>query len=309
VTTDTEEWLDVGDDHRIRVETFGDGVPIVFLHGGPGSGCRPEQRDLFDSSRHRAILFDQRGAGRSRPARSLVANTTGDLIADIERIRLHSGVERWVVVGGSWGSTLALAYAERHPERVAGLVLRAVFLGTPAELEWAFLEAPARIRPDLLQDFLSILPPEERDDPLPNYWRRILDPDPDIHLPAIWAWHDTERALSQFDPPQTRLKRNPTRDGRMPATPIFEAHYFSHQCFLGPDQLLNEAGALEDIPGVIIQGRYDLLCPPGTSAALAERWPRAEVRTIERAGHAVSEPGIGETMTSAIAEIVGRARF
>lgn len=304
-----EEMLDVGDGHRLHVESFGEGAPVVFLHGGPGGGCHPDQRTLFDPTRQRAVMFDQRGAGRSTPARSLAANTTAHLVADLERIRLHFGIERWIVVGGSWGTTLALAYAEQHPEHVAGLVLRAVFLGTIAELEWAFLNGPDRIRPELLGDFLSVLTAEEQRSPLASYWKRILDPDPAVHSPAIWAWYDIERILSSFDPPNTRLDMNRSRPARLPSTPLFEAHYFSHHCFLEPDQLLNGAAALRGIPGIIIQGRYDLLCPPGTSASLAAVWPESEVRMVERAGHSVGEPGVRDAVTTAIGEIASSARF
>jgi proline iminopeptidase len=301
--------LDVGDGHRLYVEEIGAGRPAVFLHGGPGSGCRPEQQALFDSSRHRAILFDQRGAGQSRPERSLDANTTGHLVGDIERIRLDRGIDRWLVVGGSWGATLALAYAERFPERVAGLVLRSVFLGTRAELEWAFLEAPRRFRPGLLADLLSLLGPSERDDPLPSYWRRILDPDPAVHLPAGWAWHDAERILSEVAPRVARIDVRQPRSGAGPATPLFEAHYFSNDCFLGPDQLLANVHRLRGIPGAIIQGRYDLLCPPATSAKLADAWPGCEIVIVENAGHAMSEPGVFAAMKNAVDRVTRIARF
>jgi proline iminopeptidase len=301
--------LDVGDGHRIFVEEVGAGIPAIFLHGGPGSGCRPEQHQLFDRDRHRALFFDQRGAGRSRPSRSLTANTTADLIGDIEKIRTDRGIDRWLVVGGSWGATLALAYAERHPERVAGMVLRSVFLGTRGELDWAFLEAPRRFHPGLLEDFLSIVPDDERGDPLAAYWRRILDTDHEDHERASWAWHDTERVLSETAPRQTRLDlAHPPRE-TTPSTPLFEAHYFGNDCFLRPNQLLDDAGRLAGIPATIIQGQFDLLCPPSTSASLAAAWPDCSVVVVPKAGHAMSEPGIFEAMTIAIDDITTRARF
>ena len=301
--------LDVGDGHRIFVNEAGSGHPVLFLHGGPGSGSRPEQHSLFDERLHHAILFDQRGAGRSLPKRSLADNTTDHLIADIEKIRADRRIERWLVVGGSWGATLALAYAERFPDRVAGAVLRSVFLGTPAELEWAFLEAPKRFRPGLLDDFLSLLTPAERNHPLTAYWQRILDPDPAINLPAGWTWHDTERILSEVSPRENRIDFERPRDPTPPSTPLFEAHYFSNDCFLRPNQLLDDANRLAGIPTVIIQGRYDFLCPPATSAMLAQKLPGSRVVTIENAGHAMSEPGVFEAMKRAIAEVARIARF
>lgn len=301
--------FDVGDDHQLYVEEIGSGLPVVFLHGGPGSGCRPEQHALFDRRKYRAIFFDQRGAGRSRPHRLLSSNTTDDLVNDLEAIRSARGIARWLLVGGSWGATLALAYAERHPDRVAGIVLRAVFLGTRAELDWAFVEGPRKFHPRLLDDFLSILPPEERDDPLPAYWRRILDPDPAMHRQARWAWHDTERVLSELASPATRIDRRHQPADPLTSTPLFEAHYFSHDCFLTPNQLLREAGRLTGIPGAIVQGRYDLLCPPTNSAALADAWPDAEVTMVESAGHSMREPGIMEAMIKALEAVAARASF
>ena len=299
--------LDVGDGHRVYVEAAGKGIPVVFLHGGPGSGCRPEQRNLLDPERFRTIFFDQRGAGRSVPAQDLRANTTQHLIRDLEAIRIAHDIERWIVVGGSWGATLGLAYAEQQPERVAGLVLRAVFLGTRRELDWAFLEGPNVFRPDLLDDFLSFLPADERSNPLQAYWRRILDPDPSIHGPARWLWHDTERVLSEVHPETGRVKRRTITDGRLPATPLFEAHYFSNDCFLEPDQLIRDAPRLTGIPGAMVQGRFDLLCPPAGSNMLAGVWPNAEIITVENAGHAMSEPGIRAALVDALDRVADRA--
>jgi proline iminopeptidase len=302
------QMLPVGDGHELYVETVGsaDGIPAVYLHGGPGSGCQPGQRRLFDPAKFRAVLFDQRGAGRSQPARERSGNTTAHLIADMEAIRTALDIERWLVVGGSWGATLGFAYAERHPERVIGLVLRATFLGTRAELEWAFGTGLGHFHPGLYEDFLSILPEDERANPLDAYWRRILDPDPAIHAPATRAWHDTERVLSEAAPARTRLDMASVRSasGRLPATAFMEAHYFSNASFLAPNQLLAEAGKLAGIRGIIIQGRHDLLCPPATAFSLARAWKQAEVRVIERAGHSLTDPGIAEAITEAINSFV-----
>src|ERR1700722_12664442 len=203
----TSELLAVGDDHEIHVETVGraDGIPAVYLHGGPGSGCQPDHRRLFDPERFHAVLFDQRGAGRSRPKGRREANTLPHLIADMEIIREKLNITRWMIVGGSWGATLALAYAQAHPDRVSGIVLRATFLGTRTELEGAFLHALPRFYPGLNDDFLNLLPAEERAEPLDAYWRRILDSDPAMHGPFIRAWHDTEQILSQHAPRRDRL--------------------------------------------------------------------------------------------------------
>ena len=299
--------LAVGDGHKLYVETVGraDGVPAVYLHGGPGSGCQPGHRRLFDPDRFRAVLFDQRGAGRSTPHRSRARNTTAHLVADMEAIRQMLGIERWMLVGGSWGSTLALAYAQAHPERVSAMVLRATFLGTRAELEWAFGTGMAQFYPALHADFLALLDPEEREAPLDAYWRRILDPDPEIHRPAVWAWYEAERILSQIAPPADRidLSARLASTAPLPSSPMMEAYYFSNDCFLAPNQLRDGAARLGDIPGRIIQGRYDLLCPPATAHALAERWRGAEIVTIGCAGHGQTEPGVEAAMRQAIGEL------
>ncbi|MDB5622948.1 MAG: proline iminopeptidase [Devosia sp.] len=307
----TAQMLDVGDGHQLYVETVGraDGLPVVYLHGGPGSGCQPAHRELFDPTRFRAVLFDQRGCGRSTPFRLRVANTTGALVADMEAIRTMLGIARWLVVGGSWGATLALAYAQAHPDRVSGLVLRAIFLGTRDELAWAFIGAMSRFYPRLYADFLSVLAPDERARPLDGYWRRILDPDPAIHAPAAWAWHDAERILSQVAPPSDRLDLSARLEGNspLPSTPFMEAHYFSNECFLAPRQLMQQAPSLRGIPGRIIQGRYDLLCPPETAYALAALWPDAQLVPLQGAGHGMSEPGVEKAMRQAIMELSGNA--
>jgi proline iminopeptidase len=305
----TSEQFAVGDGHELYVESVGrvSGIPAVYLHGGPGSGCQPDHRRLFDPERFHAVLFDQRGAGRSRPKGSREHNTTPHLIADMELIREKFGFERWMVVGGSWGATLALAYAQAHPERVTGIVLRATFLGTKAELEGAFLNALPRCYPELYKGFLGVLPEDERGRPIEAYCRRVLDPDPAIHAPAARAWGETERILSEVAPSRDRLDfaaLNPSRP--LPATPFMETHYFQNDCFMKPDQLMNEAGRLADIPGIIVQGRYDLLCPPATSFALAARWPRADVRLVSGAGHSLYDPGIRDAVMKAVADMASR---
>src|ERR1700716_3266344 len=219
----TSEQLAVGDGHEIYVESVGrtNGIPAIYLHGGPGSGCQPDHRRLFDPERFHAVLFDQRGAGRSRPKGRREDNSLPHLIADMEIIREKFGFERWMIVGGSWGATLALAYAQAHPDRVTGIVLRATFLGTREELEGAFLDMLPRFYPDLSDDFLSVLAPEERVQPLEAYWRRILDPEAAVHGPAARAWHDTERILSELAPGRVRLDLDSLTSTKplLPATP------------------------------------------------------------------------------------------
>ncbi|WP_417582235.1 prolyl aminopeptidase [Pelagibacterium sp.] len=303
----TTQMLPVGEGHALYVETVGnpDGVPALFLHGGPGSGCQPGHRRLFDPDRFHAVLFDQRGAGRSTPAGERSANSTDRLIADIEVIRTTLGIDRWLVVGGSWGATLAIAYAQSHPDRVTGMVLRATFLGTRGELERAFLTAMPHFYPRLYAEFLDLLTPAERADPLGAYWHRILDPDPQTHRPAAFAWYQTERILSQIAPPADRLdfSQLPAAGARLPASPFMEAHYFSNGCFLEPDQLLVGAAKLTGIPGHIIQGRYDLLCPPATSYAVAKVWPDVSVRIVGAAGHGQGEPGVETAMGKALSDL------
>jgi len=307
--------LAVGDGHWLYVEECGrrGGLPALFLHGGPGSGAQHAHRDLFAPDRFHAILFDQRGAGRSHPYLSRAANTTPHQIADIERIREFFGIERWLVVGGSWGSTLAIAYAEAHPDRVAGLVLRAVFLGTDAEVDWAFLEGPKRFRPELYRAFVEQLPEVERADPLSGYLARLNHPDPAVHGPAAQVWNAYERTLSELVPAAPALSEeldHPSREGaRLPPTPLMEAHYIAHRFFLRPYQLLDEAWRLAGIPGVIVQGRYDLLCPPSAAEALSRAWgPSCRLRLIELAGHAMTEPGVFDALREGV-DAVARTAF
>jgi proline iminopeptidase len=302
----TAELLPVGDGHEIYVESVGraGGIAAVYLHGGPGSGCQPDHRRLFDPERFHAVLFDQRGAGRSRPRGRREQNTLPHLIADMERIRETFGFQRWMVVGGSWGATLALAYAQAHPHRVSAIVLRATFLGTRAELENAFQKALPLFYPALNDDFLGLLPGDERERPLDAYWRRILAADPAVHGPAARAWHDTERVLSEHRPARTRLDRDALHSTRaLPTTPFMEAHYFQNDCFMAPDQLMVEAGRLSGIRGIIVQGRYDLLCPPATSHALCAAWPDAEIRVVGAAGHSLYDPGVRDAVMKAAADL------
>jgi proline iminopeptidase len=293
----------VGDGHWIYVEEVGlkGGRPCVFLHGGPGSGSQHGHRALFDPGRDHAFLIDQRGAGRSHPYLSRVANTTQHLVADIEMIREHFGIAKWLVVGGSWGSTLGLAYAQAHPERVTGIVLRAIFLGTDAEVQWAFVDGPQKLRPAQFAAFRDWLPEHERADPLAAYIRRLNDADPTIHAPAAHMWNAFERVLSEVRLADATLPAEFSNEARLPPTAIFEAHYIRNHFFLGPNQLLADAHRLQGIPGRLIQGRHDILCPPENAQALAKAWADAKLEILEDAGHAMSEPGVMHAMRKAIA--------
>jgi proline iminopeptidase len=305
----TSELLEVSDHHSIHVESVGreGGIPAVYLHGGPGSGCQPDHRRLFDPERFHAVLFDQRGAGRSRPKGRRDHNTLADLIADMETIRAKFGFEKWMVVGGSWGATLATAYAQAHPDRVSGIVLRATFLGMRKELDTVFLNTLPRFYPDLSEDFLGLLPEPERAQPLEAYWKRILDPDASVNAPFARAWHDTEQILSQHAPSRARLDLASLKSsGPLPSTPYMEAHYFQNDCFMRPNQLLDDAHKLAGIPGIIVQGRYDLLCPPATSHALAARWADADMRIVPGAGHTLYDPGVRDAVMKAIADVASK---
>lgn len=298
--------LNVGDGHWLYIEQVGTkgAIPALFLHGGPGSGAQHSHRNIFDPNRFHTFLFDQRGAGRSHPYLSLAQNTTQKLISDIEKIRNYYGIERWLVVGGSWGSTLALAYAQAEPDRVLGLVLRAVFLGTEAEVKWAFDDGPRQFRPDAHAAFVAALPEPERKNPIESYVARLLNPDPEIHKPAAELWNSYERILSELKPANDKLATEPpTADTRLKPTPIMEAHYIRNTFFMKDNQLLEGMDAIKTLPGVIVQGRYDLLCPPKSAYEIAQRWPACSLRLIDNAGHAMTEPGITTAMTEAILEI------
>lgn len=305
-----QQRLKVDDEHTLYIEQSGNptGIPAIFLHGGPGSGCQPGHRKLFDLHRFHIVAMDQRGAGQSTPHGSLNNNTTWDLVNDLEKLREQLAIEKWMVVGGSWGATLALAYAQRHPERVSAIALRSLFLGTSSELKRAFIDVPQIFYPELFASFLNFLPENERHETLHAYYRRLLDPNSEIHLPASYIWHDYERALSQLvstSPLSDTIKQIESLKIKSvkrpkPNTPRMEAHYFSHDCFLDDNQLLNQIARIANIPGGIVQSRYDLLCPPGTSFSLVKKWSKGKVIMVEAAGHAQNEPGVFDALRGLI---------
>ncbi|MCF1184307.1 prolyl aminopeptidase [Marichromatium gracile] len=292
--------LDVGDGHQLYVEECGrrDGVPAVFLHGGPGAGCEPAHRGFFDPGRYRAVLFDQRGCGRSRPHAELGANTTWDLVEDIERIREHLGIERWLVFGGSWGSTLALAYAETHPERVAALVVRGIFLCRDAEIQWFYQEGANWVFPDHWAGFLDPIPEPERGDLLHAYHRRLTGEDEVARMAAAKAWSIWEGRCSTLHPNRTVSDHFADPHLALSLARI-ECHYFVNHAFLAPEQLLRDAGRLAGIPGVIVQGRYDLICPMRSAWELHQVWPGACFEVVPDAGHSAFEPGIQRALVAA----------
>ncbi|PSM17142.1 prolyl aminopeptidase [Nitratireductor sp. StC3] len=285
--------LDVGDGHGIYWERAGTkgAKPAVFLHGGPGGGIAPAHRRLFDPARYDVLLFDQRGCGRSTPHASLEANTTWHLVADIERLRAMVGVEKWQVFGGSWGSTLALAYAQAHPGRVSELVLRGIYLLTQAELSWYYQFGVSEMFPDKWERFVAPIPQAERADMMGAYRRRLTGADRAARIEAAKAWSLWEgETITLLPEPATSGKFG--EDDFALAFARIENHYFVHGGWLDEGQLLRDAGRLADIPGVIVHGRYDMPCPAKNAWALHKAWPRAEFHLVEGAGHAFSEPGI-----------------
>ena len=285
--------FDTGDGHQIYWELCGnpDGRPAVFLHGGPGSGCSPDHRRLFDPTKYCVLLFDQRGCGRSLPFASLENNTTWHLIADMERLRQMLGVDRWLVFGGSWGSTLALAYAQRHTDRVSALVVRGIFTLRREEVQWYYQDGASQLFPDLWEDFLAPIPPAERHDLVAAYHRRLTGSDPVAQLACARAWSLWEGQTIRLLPDAANAAKH-AQDAFALAFARIENHYFTHGGWLEEGQLLRDTHRLADVPGVIVQGRYDVCTPADTAWALHRAWPQAEFHLVPDAGHAFNEPGI-----------------
>jgi len=289
-----EHWLDVGDHHNLYVEECGNpnGQPVLIIHGGPGGGSNATMRRFHDPDRFRIVLFDQRGCGRSTPNASLENNTTPDLVDDIERIRRKLGIGRWQLFGGSWGSTLALAYAEEYPERVTAMVLRGIFLLTRAELRWFYQDGVSWIYPEAFSEFQGLIPLDERGDMITAYHRRLTSDDPLVRLEAARAWSIWEGTTLSLIPEPDRVARFGA-DAYALAFARIESHYFVNGGFLRRDgELLLEAHRLEGIPGVIVHGRYDVVTPIKNAMLLHQAWPDSELRAVADAGHAMTEPGI-----------------
>jgi len=292
ITPFEQRMLDVSDGHRIYFEQCGNpkGMPVVVLHGGPGGGCNPAMRRYFDPAVYRVILFDQRGCGRSRPHAAVEANTTWHLVSDIEAIREALGIDRWIVFGGSWGATLALIYAISHPDRAAFLMLRGVFLMTQAELKWFYGGGAGKFWPDLWDRFTSLVPKDEQHDLIAAYNARLFSGDRKTETQFGRAWAAWENALASVH------NDGPVAEGPADYSRAFarlENHYFSNGGFLERDGwILEQMPSIAHIPGLIVQGRYDMICPPTAAWRLSDVWPRAKLKMVPLAGHALSEPGI-----------------
>jgi proline iminopeptidase len=294
-------FLQVSPVHRLYYEQCGnpDGKPVVFLHGGPGAGCGPNSRRFFDPAHYHIILFDQRGCGRSTPHAELLDNTTWELVADMERLRQHLGIDRWQVFGGSWGSTLALSYAQTHPQRVSELVLRGIFMLRRWELEWFYQKGCDAIFPDAWETYLAQIPEVERGDLISAYYRRLTSPDPAIRLSAAKAWSVWEASTSYLLQDAGQIQGNAVDEFALAFARI-ECHYFVHGGFFeADDQLLRNASRLKDIPAVIVQGRYDVVCPARSAWDLHRAWPEADLRIVADAGHSAFEPGITDELVRA----------
>ncbi|MGH9928526.1 MAG: prolyl aminopeptidase [Pyrinomonadaceae bacterium] len=294
--------------HELYYERCGNpqGEPVVFLHGGPGGGISADYRRYFDPAVYRVVLFDQRGSGKSTPYASIEENTTWHLVADIERLREHLGIERWQVFGGSWGSTLALAYAETHPDRVRELVLRGIFLCRPKEIQWFYQEGASAIFPDVWEEYLQVIPENERADMVSAYHRRLTSEDYSVRLEAARAWSIWEGSTSKlfFDPAMIEKFADPEF---ALAFARIECHYFMNNCFFSSDNyLIENVGRVRSIPAVIVQGRYDVVCPLMSAWDLHRAWPEAQLHIIPDAGHSISEPGIIDALVAATDEF-GRA--
>ena len=291
--------LDVGDGHQIYVEQCGnpDGLPVVVLHGGPGGGCNPSMRRYFDPGQYRIVLFDQRGCGRSKPHASIESNTTWHLVADIDLIRKTLGIDTWVVFGGSWGATLSLLYSQAHPEHVCHIILRGVFLMTQAELKWFYGGGAGQFWPDLWARFVDLVPEDEQDDLIAAYHKRLFSGEAMVETRFARAWAVWENALASISS-DGQAGGGPSEYAR--AFARLENHYFYNAGFLEVDgQILRDIGKIAHIPGTIVQGRFDMICPPISAQKLHDAWPKSELYMVAMAGHALSEPGISEQLIRA----------
>jgi proline iminopeptidase len=301
--------LKVDDLHDLYWEECGnpDGIPVLFLHGGPGAGISTDHRRFFDPSAYRAVLFDQRGSGKSTPLGEWRQNTTALLIDDIERLRKLLGIDRWLVFGGSWGSTLALAYGEAHPERCLGFVLRGIYFGSRAENDW-WINGQGLFFPEVHRRFVEAIPSEERADLLQAYARRMFDDDPAVHTPAVRAWSRYEGACLNLIP-------DPSVEDAFGELAValglgrLECHYFLHDCFLEDGQILRDLDRVRRLPAVIVQGRYDIVCPPRTAWSLHDAWPAAVFTVVPDAGHSAFETGIARELVAALDRFKISRRF
>jgi proline iminopeptidase len=293
-------YLPVSEKHSLYVEEVGNpnGQPALFLHGGPGGGISERHRRLFDPSHYRIILFDQRGSGRSKPHASLEENTTWDLVADIEKLRGHLNIEQWLVFGGSWGSTLSLAYAETHPERVTALILRGIFLCTPKEIRWFYQEGTSWMFPEFWEAYLNPVPVEKRHDMVKAYYELLTSPDEQIRLEAAKAWSGWEGSTCKLIP-NPQVIENFEEAHHALAMARIECHYFINNCWLEENQLLRDTHRIKHIPTWIVHGRYDVICPAHNAWELSKAMPDAKLRMVPDAGHSFDEPGILDALLEA----------
>jgi len=301
--------LAVSDGHQLHVEECGNskGLPVLFVHGGPGAGCEAYHRRFFDPNLYRIMLFDQRGCGRSFPHAALEGNTTQNLVADIEMIRTTLGIDRWVVFGGSWGSTLGLVYAETHPRRVLGLILRGIFLCRPRDIHWFYQDGASHLLPDYWEDYLKPVPMDERENLVHAYYRRLTGDNEVIRMAAAKAWSLWEGRASTLLPKSAVVDHFANSHTALSLARI-ECHYFMHDSFLEPDQILENAGRLRDIPGIIVHGRYDVVCPLEQAWALHRAWPESRLQIVPDAGHSATEPGIVDALLTATSQFALRFR-
>jgi len=297
--------LAVDPPHELYVEESGnpDGIPVLVVHGGPGGGCEDYHRRFFDAERFRIILMDQRGAGRSTPLAELEGNSTDRLVADMETLRNFLGIERWLLFGGSWGSTLSLVYAETYPERVSGLVLRGIFLCRPRDIQWFYQDGASRVFPDYWQDFLAPIPEDQRDNLLAAYYRKLTSANELEQIQAAKAWSVWEGRCATLYPNPGVVEHFGHPHVAIALARI-ESHYFMNGAFLEPDQILRDARKLANIPGVIVHGRYDMVCPVENALALSAAWPEANLQIIRNAGHSASEPAIVDALIKGVESVV-----
>ena len=292
--------LPVDDLHTLYLDESGnpDGIPILFVHGGPGAGCGRYDRRFFDPQKYRIILFDQRGAGRSTPHAELQNNTTQDLIEDIEKVRSHLNIQKWALFGGSWGSTLSLLYAQAYPENVIGLILRGIFLCRKKDLDWFYQEGASRVFPDYWQDYLQVIPEEKRDQLMLAYYEKLTGDNELAKMAAAKAWSLWEGRCATLRPHQDVIDTFSKPHLALSLARI-EAHYFVNDAFINANQILDNADKLAGIPGTIVHGRYDTICPLDNAYELQARWPGSELHIIRDAGHSAQEPGITDALVKA----------
>jgi len=299
--------INVDDIHTLYIEEVGNplGLPVVFLHGGPGTGCAPYHRQFFDPEVYRIVLFDQRGCGKSTPHASLDNNTTWDLVNDIELIREHLQIKQWVVFGGSWGSTLGLLYAQTHPQRVSGLILRGIFLARENDVRWFYQQGTSRLFPDYWEKFIEPIAEDERDDMIAAYYRQLTGEDEMQKMRAARAWSTWEGMTATLQTDESLIRSFSASFTALSIARI-ECHYFMHQCWLRPNQIIEDIEKIRHIPAWLVHGRYDVICPVEQAWELSSAWPEAQLSIIAGAGHAAVEPGISRALINATRALSNR---